>query len=334
MQRTIIATTCFITMLSPAFAQADDESLIAKVKTTWRAQDGETAEQIITKVAKVAHFIPREWEVGQKNESGTPVFFSWARHRTDTEDNEYSISWSVGADGTMTIGPLYAKPMELGWQAFALSLIQGEIDDGDQGANYRFLHDVSNLSFVQTSQGKLGDLLKRGRCTLGDPVGVDYVDSNQQGDFFRLQLSVDCDIPGPKYFTHDGVIIFVKNGAEPWHPQSSFAHRIATNPPGSWFDRVGISLAQEFDNSLVLTLGRLFTSAGGYSHQVVSVENKGIRTIERIEVECGFYAGTQLLASDNNYIRGLRPASIGHADIFTANAGGATSLDFHGEEAR
>jgi hypothetical protein len=224
--------------LSAGFAHADDEALIAKVKTTWRAQDGETVEQILNKVAQVAHFIPRKWEVGQKNDAGEPVFLSWARHRTDKEDNERSITWHVAPDGSVTAPN--DREMELGWQAYALSLIQSEIDDEEQGANRSFLHEVSNLNFVQTPQGRLGDLLKRGRCKLGDPVGVDYVPKVQgieQGDFFRLQLSVDCSIPGPTYFTHDGIIIFVKHGTEPWQPQSFFAHRIAANPPGSWFDR-------------------------------------------------------------------------------------------------
>jgi hypothetical protein len=51
--------------LATASARADDKALIAKVKATWRAQDGETAEQIIGKASKVAHFIPRGWEVGK-----------------------------------------------------------------------------------------------------------------------------------------------------------------------------------------------------------------------------------------------------------------------------
>lgn len=128
-------------------------------------------------------------------------------------------------------------------QAFALSLIQGEIDDEDRGANRRFLHDLPNLNFVQTAQGRLGDLLLKGRCKLGDPVGVDYLDSwggpehPTKGDFWRLQLSVDCNIPGPSYFTRDGLILFLKRGNEPWEPLSFFAHRIARSPPGSWFDR-------------------------------------------------------------------------------------------------
>lgn len=168
------------------------------------------------------------------------MFFSWARHRTDRTDDEYTITWDVAPDGAMTLGPPYAKTMELGWRAFALSLIASEVIDDDQGANRRFLHDLSNFNFVQTAQGALGDLLKRGRCTLGDPVGVDYVPNldnkrSEKSDFWRVQLSVNCNIPGPKYFTHDGVILFSKRGNEAWQPQSFFAHRIATNPPDTWF---------------------------------------------------------------------------------------------------
>lgn len=248
MRTLIIAGLAVLLLFSAGIAQADDNALIAKVKTTWQAQNGETAEKILNKVVQVAHFIPRKWEVGQKNEAGEPIILSWARHRTDKEDDERSIIWHVAPNGTVTAPN--DREMELGWQAYALSLIQSEIDDEEQGANRSFLHDVSNLNFVQTPQGKLGDLLKRGRCKLGDPVGVDYVPKVQgieQGDFLRLQLSVDCDIPGPSYFTRDGVVIFAKRGMGPWQPQSFFAHRIATNPPGSWFDRVDAKEQQIFE---------------------------------------------------------------------------------------
>lgn len=221
---------------------SDDEekALIAKVKATWRAQTGETAEQITAKVAKVAHFVPRQWDVAYGGDGSKSVVLSWARHHTDKEGEEYSIYWEVKADGSLSVGSPYAKSMELGWQAFALSLIQSEIDDEDKGANRRFLHDLSNLNFVETTQGKLGDLLRRGKCSLGDPVGVDYspkLSPDKDGDFFRLQLSVNCDIPGPRYFTRDGVVLFAKRGAAAWEPQSFLAHRIAANPPGSWFER-------------------------------------------------------------------------------------------------
>jgi len=142
--------------------------------------------------------------------------------------------------------------MELGWQGFALSLIQSEIDDDDEdrAANRHFLHDLSNLNFVQTPQGKLGDLLKQGRCALRDPVGVDYVAklNKEPNDFWSLQLSVDCDIPGPGYFTRDGVILFRKYvGTEAWKPFSFFARRIVNNPPGSWFNRADPQEQQTYE---------------------------------------------------------------------------------------
>lgn len=239
-------------ILSAGIAEADDQALIAQVKTTWRAQE----------VAQVAHFIPRKWEVGQKNDAEETVIFSWARHRSDGEDAERSIIWHLAPDGTITAPN--DRVIELGWQAYALSLIQSEIDDEERSANRNFLHDISNLNFVQTPQGKLGDLLKGAHCKLGDPVGVDYtpkVEGIEHGDFFRLQLSVDCNIPGPAYFTRDGIIIFVKQGAEPWQPGSFFARRIATNPPSSWFNRVDPKEQEAFE-----TAKKVFERSGLVPH--------------------------------------------------------------------
>jgi hypothetical protein len=115
-------------MLASAAVRADDKALIEKVKTTWRAQDGETADQIIGKAAKVAHFISRGWEV-DKAGGQEVVTFSWVKHSDDKTDDEYTINWEVAADGTMTLGPPYAKPMELGWQPFALSLIASDVSE-------------------------------------------------------------------------------------------------------------------------------------------------------------------------------------------------------------
>jgi hypothetical protein len=66
--------------------------------------------------------------------------------------------------------------MELGWQACALSLIQTEISKDYQRANKGFLHDLMNLNFVDTPQGKLGNLLAKNKCSLGDPVFVQYTE--------------------------------------------------------------------------------------------------------------------------------------------------------------
>lgn len=224
-------------------ARANDQALIDKVKKTWRAQDGETVEEIIGKASKVAHFVPRGWEVGKVGNTDA-VIFSWAKHRADKPSDEYSISWTLGAEGAMALQEPYAKPMELGWRAFAISLIASEVNDEDKAPNLRFLHDVSNFEFVTTGQGKLSDLLKRGQCTLGTPVTVDYLpklegaDSDEKGDFWLVELNVNCDIAGPKYFTRNGAISFKKYGQGNWKPVSFFAQRIDTYAPGSWFDHI------------------------------------------------------------------------------------------------
>ncbi|WP_035688013.1 hypothetical protein [Bradyrhizobium sp. Cp5.3] len=232
--------------------RTENNALIDKVKSTWRAQDGETAEQIFTKVSKVAHFIPRGWEVGQKTDSGEPVIFSWAKHRTDKTNEEYTVTWEMAPDGTMKIVVPYAKPMELGWQAFAVSLIADEVTSDESGVNRRFLYNPANFNFVTTAQGKLGDLLRRGRCTIGEPVGVHYspkVDEQQtsEGDLWRVQLSVDCNVPGPSYFTRDGVVIFEKREGQDWEPQSFFAKVIATYVPGSWLELAGPKDQEAFE---------------------------------------------------------------------------------------
>ncbi|MFB9264616.1 hypothetical protein ACFFWD_15795 [Bradyrhizobium erythrophlei] len=113
-------------------ARANDSTLVDKVKSTWRAQDGETVEQIISNVSKVAHFVPRTWGIVQPHDGAEYVFFSWAKHPNDKSD-EYAILWKLAADGAMKIGSPYARPMELGWRAFALSLIASEVADGQRG---------------------------------------------------------------------------------------------------------------------------------------------------------------------------------------------------------
>lgn len=243
-----------IALIFPSIAvSADDKALIEKVKTTWRAQDGETADQIIAKASKVAHFVPRDWEVDKSGSGQEVVTFSWARHSNDKAGDEYTIFWEMATDGTITLDPPYAKPMELGWQPFALSLIDSEVTDEEKNPNVRFLHDLSNFNFVVTAKGKLGDLLRLGRCTItDDPVSVSYVpkvDDKQpgNGDYWHVQLQVNCDISGPKYFTRGGVVLFDKRVNEDWRPASFFARRIVTNAPGHWFDETDAQEQETFD---------------------------------------------------------------------------------------
>ncbi|WP_375779304.1 nodulate formation efficiency C protein [Bradyrhizobium sp. ma5] len=223
--------------------RANDSDLVEQVKSTWRAQDGETIEHIISKVSTVAQFVPRTWGVAEGIDRTEYVYLSWTRHQNHKSDEQYVITWKIAADGTIEVASTYAKPIELGWRALALSLIASEVTDGEKDANLHFLHDPVNFNFVTTAQGKLSNLLQHGRCTIIEPVEVDYVPKPndkpaEKGDLWRVLLLVNCNIPGPHYFTRNGVITFEKSEGQDWAPQSFFAKRIAAFPPGSWFDRI------------------------------------------------------------------------------------------------
>ncbi|WOH80483.1 nodulate formation efficiency C protein [Bradyrhizobium sp. BEA-2-5] len=223
--------------------RALDNSFVHKVKSTWRAQDGESVEQIVANVSKVAHFVPRMWGTTAGADGTERVFFSWTRHRDNRSHEEYVITWKIAPDGVIKIDSLYAKPIELGWRAFALFLIASEIRDGEKDVNLRFLRDPSNFNFVTITQGKLGDLLRRGRCTVVEPVDVDYLpkvseEQTTKGDLWRVLLLVNCNISGPHIFTRNGVVAFEKREGQGWEPQSVFARRIASRPLGSWFDDI------------------------------------------------------------------------------------------------
>ncbi|WP_354267809.1 hypothetical protein [Bradyrhizobium ottawaense] len=133
--------------------RASDSPLVERLKSTWRAQDGETIEQIISNVSKVAQFVPQMWGVVELGQNDF-IFVSWTRHRDNKSDEQYVIAWKIALDGTLELASTYAKPMELGWRALALSLIASEVADGERDANLRFLHDPANFNFVTTPQGR------------------------------------------------------------------------------------------------------------------------------------------------------------------------------------
>ncbi|MGY3538326.1 hypothetical protein ACVIIY_002546 [Bradyrhizobium sp. USDA 4515] len=221
-------------------ARAVESALVERVKSTWRARDGETIEHIVSKVSKVAQFVPRNWGIAESVDHTEYVYLSWTRHQDNRSDEHYVITWKVGTDGKIEVASPYAKPIELGWRALALSLIASEVTDGEKDANLRFLHNPVNFNFVTTAQGKLGDLLRHGRCHIIEPVIVDYVRAandkpTEKEDRWRVLLLVNCNIPGPRYFTQNGVITFDKREGHDWEPQSFLAKKIATFPPGSWF---------------------------------------------------------------------------------------------------
>jgi hypothetical protein len=103
--------------------------------------------------------------------------------------------------------------------------------------------------------------LKRGHCAINsDPVSVSYAppddDKPENGDYWHVQLQVSCDIPGPRYFTRDGVVPFDKPRNGDWQPASMFAKRIANYPPGQWFDKPDPKEQEIFNTARKITRER------------------------------------------------------------------------------
>ncbi|MGY0571686.1 hypothetical protein ACTGJ9_012050 [Bradyrhizobium sp. RDM12] len=151
--------TGLVFVLSSVCVHADDAALINKVKSTWRAQSGETAEQLFAKVSKVAHFVPRGWEVDKTGDGQEIVTFSWARHSNDRSGDEYTIFWELASDGTTTLAPPYAKPMELGWQPFALSLIGTEVTEEKRSRASAFCTISQTSTLLPPRKASLGTFL-------------------------------------------------------------------------------------------------------------------------------------------------------------------------------
>jgi hypothetical protein len=85
----------------------------------------------------------------------------------------------------------------------------------------------------------------------------------------------------------------------------------------------GSSIAQ--DSGLVLTIGRLQTNQAG-ARAVLALENRSSRTFSRIRVECGFYAGSQLVGSGGASFDDIQPGSIAHNDAVDLGASDADNV--------
>ena len=212
---------------------ADDRALIEQFRSTWRANDGRTIDQILQLVSKVAHFVPRPFSVAKAKGGKRVITMTWFHDTNNEPGTGVVMSWEIKGDGSYELLTADAKAIDLGWQAFALSLVGDEVAEHVPNPNLIFLHDLTNFNFVTTPHGGLGDVLKKGRCKLGDPVSVDF-----DKDRYRVQLVVDCAIDGPTFFTRNGAITFERPvRSTNWVPASLFAKRIVEQPPGSWFEK-------------------------------------------------------------------------------------------------
>lgn len=264
----------FTTAVLPWVAHADQPSLdatpriltpkqileaVKTVQSTWRSSDGETIDHEFKKASEVAHFIPRNWLAEPQDDGTVLVTVNIAKHPYDHDEDTWRITWSLDKNGKIISGSDSERTMDLGSQAFQIAMVQNDIDQGEKSPNKAFLIDLQSLNFIVTSQGRLGNLLESGHCVADDPISVEFTDtwghSNQKsGQFWRIQASVNCHLSGPKYFTHGGIILFLKSGDGPIRPYSLFASRVASRKPGHWFDDYPNNIEMVTSNTVQSTM--------------------------------------------------------------------------------
>lgn len=201
---------------------------------------------MLQRLRSAMNFTPRRW-YAEVSKDGThkAVTLIWARKAEEAYDDHVAIVWNLGKDGPVLEAD--DRLFALGSAAFAINAIQQDVDNEDPAANVKFLRDPKNLDFIDTPNGKLGDLLVAARCRLMNPtyllpVTAGWVDGEQ--GLIRLQVSVNCpsrtDVlknPDDTYH-YIGALIALKlpDGAKDWTPTSFLATRIWKGAPGHWAD--------------------------------------------------------------------------------------------------
>jgi hypothetical protein len=70
------------------------------------------------------------------------------------------------------------------------------------------------------------------------------------------------------------------------------------------------------DPGLTLSVGRLQINSMSVS-QAVSVKNETTKTVERAEVECGFFRNNELVTTDNTYVENIAPGETGYKQVIS-----------------
>ena len=312
---------------------------ILRVKHDWHASTGESAEQIIASAAKIAHFIPRRWDADRMDDGRIAVNMAWAEHKQDKSVDEHSMSWVIASDGSIEVTSSYAKTMVLGSAAFNVSLLQNEVTTEVAEVNTGYLRDPLNYNFINTPNGKLGDLLSSGGCKIQDPSYIFYepdINEQKQDKAFFLKLIVNCNGNGPSYFMNDGYIaVKLNEGSAEWQPLSFFAQRIWDRPPPDWF-KDQRTVERDVRSTVTKTL-EPFTSLNLDEDDVlkfIETRNSGSmsgplfnkeRVAKNVLLLTSFYIGTDPQVSPHsmlmfNILFGAIPLNMSDYDILSSAA--------------
>jgi len=225
------------TPLPPKEAKA----VLDAVRKDWHSRSGESVTEMLARLKVSIGFKPQKWYADTRSYDGKKVVsLTWTRKPGETEADRAGIVWKL--DNGVPVLEENDRLFGLGSAAFAINEIEQDVDNEVRTANTLFLHDPKNLNFVQTPNGRLGDLLATAGCHIGEPlyvwpVAAGFIDKGN--GFVRFQATVDCPLSAvSNVYSQQGALIAMKlvDGAKDWLPTSFLAERLWRGKPGHWSD--------------------------------------------------------------------------------------------------
>ncbi|HTH99137.1 MAG TPA: hypothetical protein VL574_17090 [Stellaceae bacterium] len=194
---------------------------IQRVRNGWRAADGETADEIIADAQKAGVVTPVGWDAAYSPETGWRVTLTWLTGRKTEAWTRQSIHWSL--DKTASGNPKLMDVTAMNWgaPAFILSVLKDE--DGDRIERHFLLSDVATLNFVRLPSVRLGDVLAKADCRVGDDFAMRQYPAGANGAGFSVSFTPKCPTGPARWRIGRGVATFRSNAEGLWQPMNRTA---------------------------------------------------------------------------------------------------------------
>lgn len=219
----------------------EKRALVEKVRASWRAADGRSAEEVVAAVGGMVRgfrALGFRAETGWPDHTGTVGFLGAPVLVTLVLSHDKEVGWHLQSDGRFQIGP---DVFQLGALAYAVNWLQEEEDRGGPAGRAR-LRDPRSLDFLEptsgTSQGRrLGTLLAEGGYGIRD-LSVRAVSLPRPG------FTAGFTLRPPAGSAAQGALrpVFIRRAADletqpralAWEPGNDDARQLAQRPPGEW----------------------------------------------------------------------------------------------------
>ncbi|UPG71508.1 hypothetical protein MVG78_13140 [Roseomonas gilardii subsp. gilardii] len=220
----------------------EKRALVEKVRTSWRAADGRSAEEIVAALGGMVRgfrALGFRAETGWPDHTGTVGFLGAPVLVTLVLSHDKEVGWHLQPDGRFQIGP---DVFQLGALAYAVNWLQEEEDQGGPAGRAR-LRDPRSLDFLEIAPGRrLGALLADGGYGIRD-LSVRAVSLPRPG-FTTGGFTTGFTLRAPAGSAVQGLLrpVFTRRAADldtppqalAWEPGNDDARQLALRPPGEW----------------------------------------------------------------------------------------------------